>query len=309
MELSATDKPRILCVDDEEVIRTLLTALFQRDGRFRIDTAADGVEALEAVARNDYAVVITDLQMPNLAGLPFIRKLRRTHPNLPFMVFTGFGEVEDAIQALRLGALNFFRKPTDLHQIIPAVEKAIELVQLTARRQRFFALIDSMEMDLTLEPRLADKEVVLQHLIDPLVPMGLTGETDVKNVFLALDEVANNAIIYGALGIDSSLREGEDGFRHFHRAVRAREEDPSYSSRKVRIHAAYSPHRAIFRITDPGEGFDYARLPDPTLPENLMKEHGRGLLLVSCFVDVVQFNDKGNEVTLIKNRELPPEEE
>ena len=297
---SSEQKPRILFVDDEKNLRELLIRIFEKDGRFLVDTASDGEEGLEAVAKNDYSLVVTDLQMPNLSGLAFIRRLHHSYPGLPFVVFTGFGELDDAIEALRLGALNFLRKPWDLNQIVPSVERALQLIERTARRRKALSFIDSMRLSITLPPRISEKEAVIQHLVDPIHPMGIVSEADVRNVFLALDEILNNAIIYGALCIDSRLREKESSQAEFEESVAERENDPVYQSRTVKIEAEYSREEVSFRVCDPGEGFDHRNLPNPTNPENLMKEHGRGLLLARCFVDEVHFNEKGNEVTLIK---------
>jgi len=313
LALADDAKPRILVVDDEEDIRRLLTTFFQKDGRYRVDTACDGEEGLKAIRGDSYSLVITDLRMPNLPGLSFIRKLLALWPNLPFVVFTGYGEIDDAIEALRLGAFNFLRKPWDLDQVIPAVEKALAVVERTRKKQQVYTFIDSLRMEVSLPPRLEEKDPVIEHLIDPLVPMGLASESDLRNVFLALDETLNNSIVYGALGLDAAMRDEESGHGRFQEMLQERESDPSYQNRVVKIHADYRREEARFRIRDPGEGFDYKNLPDPTDPANLMKEHGRGLLLVQCFMDGVAFNEKGNEVTLIKKqpsvREESPEAE
>jgi len=298
----AAEKPLVLFVDDEDSIRDLLARVFEKDGRFAVHMAADGEEGLQAVSKNDYSLVVTDLQMPKMGGLSFIRRVHQSHPNLPFIVFTGFGEMDDAIEALRLGALNFLRKPWDLGQIIPSIEKALASVERTARRQRVYGLIDSCNLTMTLPPRLFEKEAVIQHLTDPLVPMNLVSDTEVRNVYLALDEVLNNSIVYGALEIDAAVREGEGGYRTFQSLVEEREKNPDYRNRMVRVSADYNREEVTFQITDPGDGFDHKHLPDPTDPENLMKEHGRGLLLVQCFMDEVRFNRKGNEVILVKRR-------
>lgn len=296
------ESPTILVVDDEETIRSLLATLFTRDGRFKVETAEDGEIALSLLREKNYSLVITDLQMPNMGGLDLLRELRRSHPELPVMVFTGYGDLQDAIDALRLGAMNFLRKPFDLKEIIPSVTKAIEIVRRSQRKKRVFEFMDSLQMDLTVPPRLDHIDPVLQQVVDPLIPMGITSEAEIKNVFLALDEVFNNAIAYGALQVDSSLRDQEDGFIEFERTMESRQFDPAYAERTIHFHADFTKERARFIIKDPGDGFDPTSLPDPTCPENLMREHGRGLLLVQCFMDEIHFNEKGNEVTIIKRR-------
>jgi CheY-like chemotaxis protein/anti-sigma regulatory factor (Ser/Thr protein kinase) len=298
----ASHKPEILVVDDEEVIRTLMISLFRRDGRFSAASAVHGRDALRLLEEGSYSLVITDLQMPVLGGLPLLREIRQSYPDLPVMVFTGYGDMQDAIEALRLGAVNFLRKPFDLQEILPSVARAIEMTHRLRRKRQVYGFVDSIETEMTIPPRLESKDLLIQHLIDPLAPMGIVRGAEVKNVYLALDEVVNNAITYGALGIDSKVREGEDGARAFEAEVRARGMDPVYSERRVRVNARYRPAEAVFQITDPGEGFDWRSLPDPTDPENLLREHGRGLLLIQCFMDELQFNEKGNEVTLVKRR-------
>jgi len=261
------------------------------------------VDALANLERRSYSLIITDLQMPNLGGLGLLKKLRETHPQVPVIVFTGYGDMQDAIEALRLGAVNFLRKPFELREILPSVVRAIEVMTRSERRRLVYDYIDSINLNLTIPPRLDETDPVIQHLIDPLVPLHIIPEAEIKNVFLALDEVLSNAIFYGALQIDPTLRENADGHALFEQVMVERETHPDFASRKIQLHAEYSPEKAIFKVKDPGDGFDYNNLPDPTDPENLLREHGRGLLLVRCFMDDLQFNEKGNEVTLIKNRQ------
>lgn len=302
MNSTEPSKPTILAVDDEEVIRTLLVNIFQRDGRYAVDIAADGVEALAALDARDYSVVITDLQMPRMGGIELLRRIRKTRPELPVMVFTGYGDLQQAVEALRLGAVNFLCKPFDLKEIVPAVSKAVEAVHKMDRRKLAYSFVDSLHMDISVPPAMDHAESVLQMLVDPVLNLNLAEEAEVKNVFLALDEVLINAIAYGALRIDPIIRESETGHEDFERELSKRGLLPEYRDRRVRIIADYSPEKAVFRFIDPGEGFDFENLPDPTHPENLFREHGRGLLLARCFMDDLQFAGKGNDVTLIKIR-------
>lgn len=306
--MNSTDpsKPTILAVDDEEVIRTLLVNIFHRDGRYAVDIAADGIEALAALEARDYSVVITDLQMPRMGGIELLRRIRKTRPELPVMVFTGYGDLQQAVEALRLGAVNFLCKPFDLKEIVPAVSKAIEASYKTDRRKQAYSFVNSLHIEISIPPVIDHAEIVLQMLVDPLLNLKLTEEAEVKNVFLALDEVLINAIAYGSLRIDPLIRESETGHEDFERELKGRGQLPEFADRHVRILADYNPRKATFRIIDPGEGFDYTNLPDPTHPENLFREHGRGLLLARCFMDDLQFAGKGNDVTLVKNRSSAP---
>ena len=98
----------------------------------------------------------------------------------------------------------------------------------------------------------------------------------------------------------TAIAESEDNA--YRRLGDERTKQPPYCDRRVRVTATLTPCEAKFVIRDDGPGFDSSRLPDPTNPENLLKPNGRGIMLMGTFLDEVKFNDRGNEVTLIKRR-------
>jgi anti-sigma regulatory factor (Ser/Thr protein kinase) len=73
-----------------------------------------------------------------------------------------------------------------------------------------------------------------------------------------------------------------------------------YAERRVQVTARIDPEEALFVVRDEGNGFNPDDLPDPTNAENLLKPSGRGVMLIRTFMDEVSFNDKGNEITMIK---------
>lgn len=75
-----------------------------------------------------------------------------------------------------------------------------------------------------------------------------------------------------------------------------------YRDRRVHVTARFDSDEAVFVIRDEGSGFDPAKLPDPTDPENLIRPFGRGVMLMRTFMDEVSFNSRGNEITLIKRK-------
>jgi anti-sigma regulatory factor (Ser/Thr protein kinase) len=78
-----------------------------------------------------------------------------------------------------------------------------------------------------------------------------------------------------------------------------------YSQRRIHVKARYSPDSAVFCIRDEGPGFNRQELPDPTDPSNIERPCGRGLLLMQTFMDEVEYNSSGNEVTMTKRRRDP----
>ena len=114
----------ILIVDDERNIRSGLQIAFEDEGYDTFE-AADGQEAWKIINKNTIDLVITDLRMPVMSGYELLKKINAAYPTLPVIVLTGHGSIEDAVQAMRDGAVDFFTKPVDLDHLILTVSKAL----------------------------------------------------------------------------------------------------------------------------------------------------------------------------------------
>ena len=119
------NKAKILVVDDEPSARSGLSKLLEQEG-YTVDTAADGLLALESLAENAPALIITDLKMPNLDGMGLLTKLREQNLDVPTIVTTAFGEVSVAVQAMRAGAEDYLTKPIDFDALLLAVERTLQ---------------------------------------------------------------------------------------------------------------------------------------------------------------------------------------
>ena len=119
---------RVLIVDDEEGMRNYLSVVLRKAG---IDTAeaVDGLAAAELLAKETFDVVLEDLKMPRLDGLGLLRRIRDEHPETAVVVMTAFSTWETAVEAMRLGAFNYIRKPFDNEEIRAIVKRAAEVVQ------------------------------------------------------------------------------------------------------------------------------------------------------------------------------------
>ncbi len=124
-------------------------------------------------------------------------------------------------------------------------------------------------------------------------------DEELMMVDVAIDEAISNAIVHGILGI-TQVPEGMSTAE----AVQQRLVQ-GVPDRTIRVSLSVSPQEGRVRILDGGNGFDTSRIPDPTAPENLTKNVGRGVLFMRAGFDTVEYNEKGNEVTLIKKRKPP----
>lgn len=127
-------KPRILVVDDEASARDGLTKLLEQEG-YPVDSAADGLLALEAIAERPPALIVTDLKMPNMDGLQLITKVKELYPGIPAVVATAFGDVSSAVEAMRAGAEDYLTKPIDFDALLLLVERALERSELAAEAE------------------------------------------------------------------------------------------------------------------------------------------------------------------------------
>jgi len=117
---------KILIVDDEPSASDYLRLLLEQDG-FEVRATANGVEALIALETNPFELVISDLRMPQMDGLELLSHLKQRWPDLPVIVLTANEGIQDVVQAIHLGALNYLVKPSSPAVVSEAVKKALRL--------------------------------------------------------------------------------------------------------------------------------------------------------------------------------------
>jgi two-component system sensor histidine kinase/response regulator len=122
-------KPRLLVVDDEP---THMTALYHtlEDSGYDVTAFPSAAHALEAFHRQTFDLVLTDLQMPVMDGITFLRTAQDIDPNLVGIVMTGHGAIETAIAAMKAGAHDYILKPFKLNTILPVLARALEVRRL-----------------------------------------------------------------------------------------------------------------------------------------------------------------------------------
>jgi len=120
---------RILVVDDQEGIRWLLSTLLE-DAGYAVSIAADGQQALEAVAKQPPDLVLMDVRMPGVDGMTALQRLKQGHAHLPVIMLTAYGQVPDAVEAMKLGAADYLLKPFHNDQVLLAIRRALERVAL-----------------------------------------------------------------------------------------------------------------------------------------------------------------------------------
>jgi CheY-like chemotaxis protein len=145
----------ILVVDDEPSLLTVLEKSFSPCG-YQILTALSGEQALEIVEENAIDLVITDLKMDKMHGLELAEKLLKQDPDRPVLLMTGYGELENAQQALKVGVYEYFTKPLDMSDLMAGVKRALGFRQL---QQEVLAYQRDLERKVVVRTRQLDKRI------------------------------------------------------------------------------------------------------------------------------------------------------
>jgi DNA-binding NtrC family response regulator len=117
--------PKILVIDDEKPIRDALHNILTAE-LYHVDIVENGKKGLEMLNENDYDVVLCDIKMPGMDGLEVMAKATEIAPEVPFILISGHGTIEIAVEAVRKGAYDFISKPPDLNRLLITIRNAVE---------------------------------------------------------------------------------------------------------------------------------------------------------------------------------------
>jgi DNA-binding NtrC family response regulator len=121
--------PDILLVEDKESLRRVLRMTLENAG-YSVTEAADARAAIDEIGRVPHKIVLTDLRMPNGSGLDVLRAAKTADSDVPVIVMTAYGSIDEAVQAMKDGAQDFLQKPVDSNHLLLLVERALEQSRL-----------------------------------------------------------------------------------------------------------------------------------------------------------------------------------
>ncbi|MEK9755791.1 MAG: sigma-54 dependent transcriptional regulator [Bacteroidota bacterium] len=134
---------KILIIEDEEPIRrVLIRILTDENSKFEIFEASDGKKGLDFIKKESFDLVLCDIKMPKLDGIELLQKAKQINSTLPFIMLTGHGNIETAVDSMKLGAFDFISKPPDLNRLINSVRNALERKELEVENKILRKKID-----------------------------------------------------------------------------------------------------------------------------------------------------------------------
>jgi len=127
---------RILIIEDEASIRRVLTKILSEENdSYQVEEAEDGVIGFEKITQNDYDLVLCDIKMPKMDGVEVLQAVKKIKPEIPIVMISGHGDMETAIQTMRLGAFDYISKPPDLNRLLNTVRNALDKKQLVVENK------------------------------------------------------------------------------------------------------------------------------------------------------------------------------
>lgn len=132
---------RILVVDDESLMREFISESLLSHG-YDVDTAENGSRAIDLIGGESYDVILTDYKMPKITGIDVLRKAREKLPDVKVIIMTAYGTVENAVEAMKLGAFDYITKPFSVDEVLILVKRAVEFKSLQIENRRLYTELE-----------------------------------------------------------------------------------------------------------------------------------------------------------------------
>ena len=295
--------PFVLLVDDSPVERKLVGGLMEKELDWLVEDAGSGTEALTSMQLSLPDLLVTDLMMPEMDGLQLVTEVRDRYPQVPVILITAHGSETLAVEALERGAASYVPKSQMSNKLMDTARQVMSLSGDDRVYARLLGRMDASQasFELSNEPALVGRAV--EHVIWELAGMKVCDATARRCLAVALEEALLNALLHGNLELTPAEAQSVRAATLQGRTddlVAQRCEQDAVRHRTISFKYKLTRNTAHVVIRDGGEGFDVSSIPSSGDAEAIESEGGRGLVLIQNFMDEVRFNDRGNEITLIK---------
>ena len=288
-----------LIADDSTEVLGYLRGFLVKAGH-SVQCVSDGEEALQIFRQGEIEGVFCALTMPKLGGLELLNEVKLCNSRRPFVMLCPHSDTESALSALQLGACDFLFKsiqPLELQRTLDRVVSLHEGFHFSA-----YALDHLLQESRTLEIGNDFEGVnrIVAFMTQDLPSYGILEQEQLFRMNMLLKEALENAIFHGNLEMNLEVRRNNPKL-FYETATQKRDIDP-YNSRKLILQYDISRNSAKYVVRDEGKGFAHLDLLDLKDPENLHRIEGHGLLMITNFMDEVFWNDRGNEMTMVRYR-------
>jgi len=169
-------KPRVLVVDDDAIGRYTLRGLLEDEG-LEVDEATDGQSALDKLAGAEFDLILSDLRMPRVDGMEFLRRTQAMTPAPRVVLLTAHGSERHAVEAMKLGALDYFRKPFDVDEVLKVVRRSIATLRLERENEQLRGEVDLLHSLVFSSAAMSRLALLIKRVSGRDVTVLVTGES------------------------------------------------------------------------------------------------------------------------------------
>jgi DNA-binding NtrC family response regulator len=128
---------RILIIEDEEAIRRVLVKILSEENSlYKVFEAMDGLSGIELIKKEDFDLILCDIKMPKMDGVEVLQAAKKLKPEVPIVMISGHGDLDTAVNTMRLGAFDYISKPPDLNRLLNTVRNALDRKKLVVENKR-----------------------------------------------------------------------------------------------------------------------------------------------------------------------------
>ena len=128
---------KILVIEDEAAIRRVLVKILtEENDSYQVEEAGDGAAGLDLIKKNDYDLALCDIKMPKMDGVEVLQAVKKIKPEIPFIMISGHGDLDTAVNTMRMGAFDYISKPPDLNRLLTTVRNALEKKELVVENKQ-----------------------------------------------------------------------------------------------------------------------------------------------------------------------------
>ena len=128
--------PKILIIEDEAAIRRVLVKILSEENdSYQVEEAGDGLEGIEKIKKDDFDLVLCDIKMPKMDGVEVLEAAKKIKPEIPIVMISGHGDLDTAVNTMRMGAFDYISKPPDLNRLLNTVRNALDRKELVVENK------------------------------------------------------------------------------------------------------------------------------------------------------------------------------
>jgi DNA-binding NtrC family response regulator len=240
-----SDSFKILVVDDDDSIRTRCIQLLQRKS-YAVKGASDGSQALFSIAKEWFPLVLADIRMPGIDGIDLLKKIKETSPDTEVVMLTGYGTVDNAVEAMKLGAYDYVTKPFDMDRLLKIVEHVETQFSLKTEINSLRNDLDTFSYEEFIA--VSDKARQILALAQKVAPIDCS-------VLIQGESGTGKGILAHALHLASSRREKPFIVVDCAALTETLLESELFGYRKGAFTGAYADKDGYFKIADKGTIF------------------------------------------------------